>query len=73
MSELDKVKKNPGYLKEMEKELKMKLSIATAFPLFMGQAAGGITEVLPAKQILESMMGDAAQILQHRAKLVPRL
>lgn len=73
MQELKKVQKDPKYLKELEKQYNMKLSVVSAFPLFMGQAAGGITEILPAKVILETMMREAAQILQQRAALVPRL
>eukprot|EP01061_Rhynchopus_euleeides_P048033 TRINITY_DN99_c1_g1_i3.p1 TRINITY_DN99_c1_g1~~TRINITY_DN99_c1_g1_i3.p1 ORF type:complete len:383 (+),score=167.71 TRINITY_DN99_c1_g1_i3:151-1149(+) len=47
-----------------------KVSIATAYPLLCGQSAGGIHDVLPAKEIVESMTRDAADILRARSALV---
>ncbi len=36
----------------------------------MGQAAGAVSEVLPAKQIVESMVAEAIEIIHQSAELV---
>eukprot|EP01061_Rhynchopus_euleeides_P035517 TRINITY_DN59851_c0_g1_i1.p2 TRINITY_DN59851_c0_g1~~TRINITY_DN59851_c0_g1_i1.p2 ORF type:complete len:164 (+),score=70.92 TRINITY_DN59851_c0_g1_i1:57-494(+) len=47
-----------------------KVSIASTYPLLCGQSAGGIHDILPAREIVESMTRDAAQILRSRSALV---
>eukprot|EP01063_Lacrimia_lanifica_P011982 TRINITY_DN1862_c0_g7_i1.p1 TRINITY_DN1862_c0_g7~~TRINITY_DN1862_c0_g7_i1.p1 ORF type:complete len:360 (+),score=109.55 TRINITY_DN1862_c0_g7_i1:53-1132(+) len=42
-------------------------------PNFMGQAAGGIHEILPAKAIVKAMMNDAADIISSSAIRVAKL
>eukprot|EP00659_Diplonema_papillatum_P002665 gene2665-4145_t len=56
-------------LAEMKKRVP-DASVMKVMPLFMGQAAGGIHSVLPAKVILETMMQDASNILTARAAQV---
>ena len=46
------------------------ISIARAWPLLMGQAAGGISSVQPAKQIVTEMVASAVSILQKNASLI---
>jgi len=41
-------------------------------PLLSGQAAGAVMEVLPAKEIIESMVTQAIQILKHNTALIGR-
>ena len=39
-------------------------------PLLMGQAAGAVEEILPAKDIVDSMVAQAAEILGETAAMV---
>eukprot|EP01065_Artemidia_motanka_P042415 TRINITY_DN5694_c0_g1_i1.p1 TRINITY_DN5694_c0_g1~~TRINITY_DN5694_c0_g1_i1.p1 ORF type:complete len:376 (+),score=143.51 TRINITY_DN5694_c0_g1_i1:73-1128(+) len=43
------------------------LSMVTTQPLFIGQAAGGINSILPAKTILDTMVRDAAEMMRKNA------
>ena len=46
---------------------------AEIWPLFMGVNAGAISEVLPARAIVEEMVEGAAAILRGRSQLASRL
>eukprot|EP00755_Sulcionema_specki_P018269 Sspe_Gene.66486::Locus_39274_Transcript_1_1_Confidence_1.000_Length_1225::g.66486::m.66486 len=48
-------------------------NMTQTFPLFMGQAAGGIHDVKPAAEILNEMMEEACNILTRQAALVAKL
>jgi hypothetical protein len=52
-----------GDIPTMEEQLKI-------MPLLMGQAAGAVTSILPARAIVESMVAEAAAILTDNAALV---
>jgi NAD(P)H-dependent flavin oxidoreductase YrpB (nitropropane dioxygenase family) len=39
-------------------------------PLLSGQAAGAVTEILPAKEIIETMVSEAVQILKYTTGLI---
>eukprot|EP01063_Lacrimia_lanifica_P011976 TRINITY_DN1862_c0_g1_i1.p1 TRINITY_DN1862_c0_g1~~TRINITY_DN1862_c0_g1_i1.p1 ORF type:complete len:383 (+),score=232.74 TRINITY_DN1862_c0_g1_i1:69-1151(+) len=45
----------------------------TAMPMLMGQACGGIHDVLPAAQIVEQMMSEAVDVLDRLATLRSKL
>ena len=49
------------------------MSVVKAFPMFMGQAAGGIHSIEPAKDILVNMMNEASEILLNSARRVSKL
>eukprot|EP01064_Diplonema_japonicum_P011905 TRINITY_DN1936_c1_g4_i1.p1 TRINITY_DN1936_c1_g4~~TRINITY_DN1936_c1_g4_i1.p1 ORF type:complete len:372 (+),score=68.75 TRINITY_DN1936_c1_g4_i1:52-1116(+) len=53
-----------------EEKNKKKLSIAQVYPQMFGQACGGIKEVLPAKQIIDNMVTQAAQVLRENGSYV---
>eukprot|EP01059_Diplonema_ambulator_P007447 TRINITY_DN1690_c1_g3_i2.p1 TRINITY_DN1690_c1_g3~~TRINITY_DN1690_c1_g3_i2.p1 ORF type:complete len:355 (+),score=84.39 TRINITY_DN1690_c1_g3_i2:61-1125(+) len=59
--------KIPLYL---EKDKAKKPSIAEAYPRLFGQACGGIKSVLPAKQIVDNMVTQAAEVLRQNATFV---
>eukprot|EP00754_Rhynchopus_humris_P043387 Rhum_TRINITY_DN3195_c0_g1::Rhum_TRINITY_DN3195_c0_g1_i1::g.9650::m.9650 len=64
----EEAQKQPGLMKQRYPAM----NLITAYPMMMGQCAGGITSVLPAKTILETMMADAVAILKgQQAKLGP--
>ncbi len=44
--------------------------VAAFRPLLMGQAAGAITDVKPAKEIIEEMINGAIEALQHSTSLI---
>ena len=44
-----------------------------ARPLLMGQAAGAVTDIQPARVIVESMVSEAIGILQTSSRMVARL
>lgn len=46
------------------------LDFLETYPIIYGQACGGINEVLTAKQIVDSMMRGAVEVLSHGATLV---
>jgi NAD(P)H-dependent flavin oxidoreductase YrpB (nitropropane dioxygenase family) len=45
----------------------------SARPLLMGSCAGAINDILPAEQIVSSMMSEATNILREKARLLSRL
>lgn len=47
--------------------------VANARPLLMGQAAGAIEDVKPAKEIIEEMMSQAIEIIRYNAKLIAKV
>eukprot|EP01063_Lacrimia_lanifica_P011978 TRINITY_DN1862_c0_g4_i1.p1 TRINITY_DN1862_c0_g4~~TRINITY_DN1862_c0_g4_i1.p1 ORF type:complete len:360 (+),score=177.18 TRINITY_DN1862_c0_g4_i1:50-1129(+) len=49
------------------------MSLVKMLPNFMGQASGGIHEILPAKTIVETMMDEAADIVSASAVCVAKL
>eukprot|EP01059_Diplonema_ambulator_P008011 TRINITY_DN1753_c0_g1_i1.p1 TRINITY_DN1753_c0_g1~~TRINITY_DN1753_c0_g1_i1.p1 ORF type:complete len:355 (+),score=100.37 TRINITY_DN1753_c0_g1_i1:56-1120(+) len=42
-------------------------SVAKVHPMLVGQACGGVKEILPAKQIVEDLVTEAAEVLRYRA------
>eukprot|EP01065_Artemidia_motanka_P030856 TRINITY_DN36_c0_g1_i1.p2 TRINITY_DN36_c0_g1~~TRINITY_DN36_c0_g1_i1.p2 ORF type:complete len:378 (+),score=156.40 TRINITY_DN36_c0_g1_i1:72-1136(+) len=50
-----------------------KLTLMTSYPQLFGQACGGIKEVLPAAEIVRSMVSEAVQVLKGNATFVARL
>jgi len=44
--------------------------LASARPLLMGQCAGAITDIKPAKEIVDEMMADAVAALRNSSKLI---
>ena len=48
-------------------------NIPYKLPWLSGQVAGAITEILSCKQIVDSMVNDAAQIMQRNASIVSKL
>jgi NAD(P)H-dependent flavin oxidoreductase YrpB (nitropropane dioxygenase family) len=59
-------------MKKAEEEGKT-FSLATAFPLLMGQCVGSIHEIKPAASIIEEMMGDAIASLRRNERKISRL
>lgn len=63
----------------MEHEMKEKqakgeqFSLATAFPMLMGQAAGPVTEITPAGTIVQEMVASAAAVMGQNAALISKL
>eukprot|EP00808_Paulinella_micropora_P027214 g6072.t1 len=60
------------FKKDMEEKMarKEEFSVAEAMPLLMGQAAGAIHEILPARQIVEDMVRDCISVLRANAKMI---
>ena len=50
-----------------------KFSLAKAFPMLMGQAAGPVAEIKPAGEIVQEMVATAAAIMTQNAAIVSRL
>lgn len=48
-------------------------SIATAFPLLMGQCVGNIDKVMPAEAIIQEMVMDAIKSMRRGSKLIANL
>lgn len=46
------------------------MNMVTAMPMLMGQCAGGIHEIIPARQVIENMMQEACTILEGSAAQV---
>lgn len=44
--------------------------LAAARPLLMGQCAGAITDIKPAKEIVDEMMADAVAALRRSCSLI---
>ena len=65
----ERAKKDKAYQEEIRKRYPG-MNFVSTFPMFMGQCAGGIHDILPAKVIMENMMRDACTILEDTSKLV---
>lgn len=63
----------PKELKEMFEKTGEAPPVEARRPLLMGQAIGAVNKIEPAKKIVESMVAEAAEILQKNAKLVAKL
>ena len=50
-----------------------KVSFLDYWPTICGQAAGGISEILPAEDIVKNMVSEAIAILQRNAGLISKL
>jgi len=63
-------------LKEAQKDMKgfkatyPSMNMVTAMPMLMGQCAGGIHEIKPARKVVEDMMAEACSILEGTAGMV---
>lgn len=57
-------------LRDAQKDPNSTLSIASVFPLLMGQCAGSIKSVLSAEEIIQEMMTGAISVLKQNVKLI---
>jgi len=59
--------------KKDKEELTFEMQMDMTMPLLMGQVAGAVNDILPAKVIVETMMAEAIAVLKSRYQAIAKL